>query len=71
MLEMIDASSASASASLRNGLKAITSIRIETKPAPTMASGNAAQSGKPRRTVYKPMKAPDMNTAPCAMFMIR
>ena len=36
-----------------------------------MAIGSAAQIGNPMRTMYKPMKAPDMNTAPCAMFMIR
>ena len=71
MLDITEASSASASASLRSGLKAITSTKIEMKPAPAMAIGNAAQIGKPMRTMNKPMKAPDMNTAPCAMFMIR
>ena len=71
MLEMIEASSASASASLRRGLKAITSIMIDTRPAPTMATGSAAQIGTPACTVNRPMKAPDMNTAPWAMFMMR
>ena len=71
MLEMMEASSASASASLRSGLKAITSMRMDTRPAATMATGRATHSGMPARTVYRPMKAPAMNTAPCAMFMMR
>ena len=69
MLEMIDASSASAKASLRSGLNATTSTSMEYSPAPTMATGSATRS--PGATAYKPMKAPDMNTAPWAMFMMR
>ena len=51
MLEMTDANSASASASLRSGLNAITSTKMDTRPAPTIATGRATQIGRPTRTV--------------------